>query len=412
MLKNYLKIALAVLQRRKFFTFISLFGISLTLAILIVITAGFDHLLSNGSPEVNRDRSLYITFLKQQNTKMQGTMQGPMSYYFLEHYTAPLKSAEKVAIFSVFRATNTYVNNKKLVVDQKYTNDAFWEVLKYDFLEGKPYSKQQIANSEKVAVISEDLKKQYFGDIPSAVGKYIEADNIQYRVTGVIKDVPVTMPHSYANLFLPYTVNKEDYRQKGHYGTYMAILLAKSKDDIPRIQSEFQNIVSRIRPESKEFDVLFTSADPYLESYTRQVFGSNSNSGRSGFILAATILAFLFMLLPAINLININISRIMERSSEIGVRKAFGASSGTLVLQFIVENLILTFLGGFIGILLAGIVIYWINTTSLISNAVLSMNLNVILYSMAACVVFGLLSGVYPAWKMSRLHVVGALKAQ
>ena len=55
------------------------------------------------------------------------------------------------------------------------------------------------------------------------------------------------------------------------------------------------------------------------------------------------------MLLPTVNLININVSRIMERASEIGVRKAFGASSRTLVGQFIVENLILTLVGGAVG---------------------------------------------------------------
>ncbi len=411
MLKNYFKIALAVLQRRKFFTFISLFGISLTLTILMVITAGFDHLLSTGAPEVNRDRSLYITFLKQE-FKDRGTRTGPMSYYFLDRYTSGIKSAEKVAIFSVFMSTNTYVNNKKLVVDQKYTNDAFWEVLKYDFLEGKPYSKQQIANSEKVAVITEELKRQYFGDVPSVVGKYIEADDIQYRVTGVVRDVPVTMPHSYANMFLPYTVNKNDYRNRSYHGTYMAIILGKSKSDLPKIQAEFGDIVRRIPPESKVYKSIFASADHYLDSFTRIIIGSSTDSGRTAFVLALSILALLFMLLPAINLVNINISRIMERSSEIGVRKAFGASSGTLVLQFIVENLLLTFLGGLIGIILSVLLIFWINSSSLIPHAVLSLNLNVLLYSLAACVFFGLISGVYPAWKMSRLHVVGALKAQ
>ena len=64
-------------------------------------------------------------------------------------------------------------------------------------------------------------------------------------------------------------------------------------------------------------------------------------------------LALLFMLLPTVNLININISRIMERASEIGVRKAFGAPARTLVGQFIVENIILTLVGGLVGFVLS-----------------------------------------------------------
>ena len=61
------------------------------------------------------------------------------------------------------------------------------------------------------------------------------------------------------------------------------------------------------------------------------------------------MLALLFLLIPTVNLVNINISRIMERASEIGVRKAFGAPARTLVGQFLVENLLLTFVGGLSG---------------------------------------------------------------
>jgi putative ABC transport system permease protein len=118
------------------------------------------------------------------------------------------------------------------------------------------------------------------------------------------------------------------------------------------------------------------------------------------------------MLLPTLNLVNINVTRILERSSEIGVRKAFGASSKTLVYQFIVENLILTFLGGLIGIVLSIIILQIINSADLIANLELSLNFTVLSIALLICLVFGLLSGVYPAWRMSKLNVVNALKAQ
>ena len=118
------------------------------------------------------------------------------------------------------------------------------------------------------------------------------------------------------------------------------------------------------------------------------------------------------MSLPTLNLVNINITRIMERSSEIGVRKAFGASSRTLVYQFIVENIILTLLGGLIGLVLSLIAIGIINSQNLIANLELSINFMVLFIGLLVCLVFGLLSGVYPAWRMSKLNVVTALKAQ
>jgi putative ABC transport system permease protein len=139
--------------------------------------------------------------------------------------------------------------------------------------------------------------------------------------------------------------------------------------------------------------------------------GRKENSGMATFVVIISIFVFLFLLLPTLNLVNINITRIMERSSEIGVRKAFGASSKTLVYQFIIENIILTFLGGLIGVVLSVIVIKIINGANLIAHLELTLNFTVLFYSLLTCIFFGLLSGVYPAWRMSRLNVVTALKA-
>ncbi|RYD69933.1 MAG: FtsX-like permease family protein, partial [Sphingobacteriales bacterium] len=157
---------------------------------------------------------------------------------------------------------------------------------------------------------------------------------------------------------------------------------------------------------------IYSNADPFFASMTRRVFGDGTNNGSTRVVSILGLLVLLFLLLPTINLVNINITRIMERSSEIGVRKAFGASSKTLVYQFMVENLILTFLGGIIGVVLSAIIIYLINGANLISNMHLSINFTVLFYSLIACLLFGLVSGVYPAWRMSKLNVVKALKAQ
>lgn len=409
MLKNYFKIAIAVLKRRKFFTFISLFGISFTLIILIVLTAFVDNVTSANYPEVNRDRSLYIFSIQQQDTVNKGQRSGPASFYFLNRYVATLKTPAKVAISSMFSSTNTYVNNSKLVINMKYTNEDFWDVLQFNFIEGKTYSKKQIDNSEHVAVISEDLKKQYFGDVASVVGKYIEADNVEYRITGVVRSVPITMLLSYADLFLPYTVSKNDWRNKTYSGNYTAVLLANSKSDLSKIRAEYADVVAKIPPENKDYTVLISSADDYVTSFL-----SLNNKGNGVTILISVILGFalFIMLLPTLNLININISRIMERSSEIAVRKAFGASSRALVWQFLVENIILTIIGAVIGLVVSFIIIEIINSSDLIANIHLSINFTVLLYALVACLVFGLLSGVYPAWRMSKMQVVTALKAQ
>jgi putative ABC transport system permease protein len=315
-----------------------------------------------------------------------------------------------VGISSNSSGTNTYINGKKIAVSYKYTNAAYWDILEYDFLEGKPFNKAQVDDAEKVAVISEDMKNEYFGDIPSVTGKFIEADNVKYRVIGVVKNVPVTSYMTFSEIYLPYTVSKGDYKNKGYGGGYLGILLANSKDDLPKMHEEYEQMISRVPMESKDYNKIYSHADSYIAAYV-----DTGNESQSGVVLALTVISvfvFLFMLLPTLNLVNINITRIMERSSEIGVRKAFGASSRTLVYQFIVENIILTLLGGIIGFILSVIVIEIINSANLIPNLVLSVNLTVLGIGVLICLFFGLLSGVYPAWRMSKLNVVTALKAQ
>ncbi len=411
MLKNYFKIAIAVLKRRKFFTFISLFGISFTLTILIVLTAFLDHLISPQYPDTKRSRSLYINTALRSHSKNFYFSNGPLSYYFLNKYVSSLKTPEKVAISSIFSTTNTYVNNKKLEIDMKYTNAEFWDVQEFQFLEGRPYTAQEITNGDRVAVISEKTKQDYFGD-QSAVGKYIETDNVQYRVTGVVRNVPITILFSYGNLYLPYTLSKIDRSNTRFDGSYTAIILARSKADLPKIQEEFQQVIARIPLQGMEFDKFNCYADSYLASFTRTLLGKDESSGVNKFILSISIFALFFMLLPTLNLININISRIMERSSEIGVRKAFGASSRTLVYQFIVENIILTLIGGILGIVLSAVIIAILNNSQILPHVYLTINFTVLAWALLACLVFGLFSGVYPAWRMSRLQVVTALKAQ
>jgi len=411
MFRNYLQIALAVLKRRKFFTFLSLFGISFTLTIFILMSALIEHVTGSGYPDNRRDRELFVATMNQ-SSKNGYNMSGAPSLFFLNTYLTSLKTPEKTAIVSLPVNTIQYINNKKKKLNLRYTNDEFWDMLAFEFREGKAFTRQQLKNAEKVAVISEETSIDYFGEGAPAVGEYIEAGNNQYRVTGVVKTVPATQSMVAGDIYIPYTLSTADMHSTEPDGRYIGIVLARSSADFQAIRDEYNHLLARIPIKSKIYDHLESYADTYLGSIARSTLGDHSTgSGLGQFYLIVIILSLLFLLLPAINLVNINISRILERASEIGVRKSFGASSGTLALQFLVENLFLTAIGCVIGILVSTLIIYFINTNDVISNVRLNINLHVLGYSLLSFLVFGLLSGVYPAWRMSRLPIVSALKS-
>ncbi|TPW02360.1 MAG: hypothetical protein FD129_3210, partial [bacterium] len=103
------------------------------------------------------------------------------------------------------------------------------------------------------------------------------------------------------------------------------------------------------------------------------------------FLLGLSLATLLFMALPAINLVNLNISRMLERSSEIGIRKAFGATSGHLVAQFLVENLVLVLISGAVGLVASAWALELINRSGWIPNASFHVNGRVFVEALLLC---------------------------
>lgn len=418
MLKNYLKVALKVLGRRKFYTFISLFGISVTLVVLMVATAMLDHIFAPQSPETRGDRTLGIYQIGLRGEHNAYT--GFAGYGLMERAVGRLPqetpAVEEVSIYSTPSTVVSYVDGRKIESMLKQTDGAFWRILDFEFLEGGPFTAEDDKAGRYVAVINETTRDRFFGSQP-AVGKTIRADNQSFRVVGVVRDVPILRVFPFADIWAPIGTTKSTSYRTEYSGRYMAAILARGRADFPAIKAE---VASRLKeaeahiPDRKMFQHIGGGADTLFETVSRVLFGGNElGESHSGKLLALLILlAVLFMVLPTVNLVNINLSRILDRASEIGVRKAFGASSRTLVGQFVVENVVLTLLGGLLGLVLAVGVLAAINASGVIPYAQLHLNLRVFGYGLAIALFFGLFSGVYPAWRMSRVHPVQALRGR
>ncbi|WP_235298773.1 ABC transporter permease [Portibacter marinus] len=441
MFKNYLLLAWRVLGRKKFFTFISLFGISFTLGILMVIISFLQTELGTDQPWTNRNRMVMFGMIEMRNVVPDTTflidstlVDGVMAYdttksvgetsnsttisslggRFLENHFRDLKYAENETFYIPGVSYNAYVNDSKIVLDCYYTDPNYWEILDFNFIEGRPYDQDMFDRAEQVVVITDKIANEYFGTDEDIVGREIKMDGKNHKVIGLIKKPLSSLLNG--DVWAPTTLLANYLGDIDRYtGGYRSYFLARSKSDVTKLQAEIE-----AKEDEIPLDIIEDYNQMFLEDKTGNMFQAFARNlipfnepRRAGRALSIILIGFitLFVLLPTLNLINLNVSRIMERSSEIGVRKAFGASKGNILGQFIFENVILTIIGGFIGLGLASLLIYFINSANLLEFLKLTVNYKFFIISFIIVILFGIISGFLPAYRMSKIHIVNALKS-
>lgn len=411
MLKNYIKLTFKVMLRKKYYTLLTLLGISLTIMIVTIFASFIDQIVSANPPEINRERTLILDKVAiYKDGKRTDAMP---SIRFLQKNIKGLQSVERISYFTS-REFISFLHGKTTGHTLKYTDENFWKITDFKFIEGKAFQLNEVNKGSRVAIINEKTKAYFFNG-NEALGKTIPVLGISYTVIGVVKPAS---PFSkvYSDVYVPYTSDINiQLTDKATEGTYNAMLLAKTTD-LKKVRAELRarlktkNIVSGA-------DSVKVHAFTALEQFSKSSSFNDDEPEYGKTAIIVIIVLSLFMLIPAISLVNINVTRIGERAEEIGVRKSFGATSGNLVKQLVVENLIITLIGGLIGLGLSiyasQLLVHFINTFDPLFKMETDsfiISWRVFGFCLFSCLLLGLISGVYPAWKMSRMNVIYALK--
>ncbi|MEO8359317.1 MAG: ABC transporter permease [Vicinamibacteria bacterium] len=406
MLKNYLKLSLKILGRRKFFTFVSLFGIGFTLLVLTLSAAMLDHIFAPYAPETRADRTLTVFSVRLQSADSWST--GPAGYGLYDRYMRDLPGVERMTISSMPATVVSYWKGARIEALLRRTDADYFRILDFNFLEGAPYGQADVDESRFVAVINETTRRKYFGASP-ALGQMIEADGQSFKVVGVVPDVPIFRLLSMGDIYVPVTTAKSDDYKNKIRGGFIGLFLLKDKGLADSVRQEFKARLTKVEL-PQQFNKIYAVPESFFGSFAR-MFINDFEADEPGDRLMAIFLtiAALFMILPAVNLVNLNVSRALERSSEIGVRRAFGASARDLLLQFLFENVIISVVGGILALMAAGAVLAVLNRSDLIPYAHFALNLRIVAWGFLFALTFGVISGVWPAWRLSRLKPINAL---
>ncbi|MFC2090241.1 ABC transporter permease [Bacteroidota bacterium] len=290
-----------------------------------------------------------------------------------------------------------YVSNPNISV--RGVDEGFLVTSGYEILRGRNFNDNDIQNSERAVILGYDLANATFGETEDPINRFITIGSGRFRVIGVLKSRGTSMGMGSDNTcLLPFTTVRHYYAYPNMNFQVSVRAYDPMLMDLAMSEAEGMfRIVRRLNAQD-ESDFNITSSDQISEMLI-------DNLKMVRYIAIA--IAIITLLGAGIGLMNIMLVSVTERTKEIGTRKALGAKSMIIRRQFLYEAIVIGQIGGLVGIFL-GILIG--NGVSLAIGTSFIVPWGWIILGVSVCFIIGLLSGIIPARKASKLDPIIALR--
>jgi ABC-type antimicrobial peptide transport system permease subunit len=299
------------------------------------------------------------------------------------------------------------VGDKNIKANGDYASKDFFKVFSFPLLEG---DQNKILRDKNSIAISESLAKKIFNTTQNLIGKTIEFQHEkEFMISGVFKDVPFHSTFRFDYL-LPYEsfVEKNQWALKWGSHNPNTFLLLKEGTDVANFNKKIEDF---LRKKDQYSDVsLFVR--PYSDGY---LYGKYENGvqagGRIEYVELFSLIAVFILLIACINFMNLSTAKASRRLKEVGIKKAVGAGRDSLIIQYMGESLLLTFLSLFVAVVLVFFLLPYFNE---ITGKSLTLQIEpyFIITLLLIALITGIISGSYPALYLSGFNPIAVLKGK
>ena len=398
MIRHYFLTTLRTLRQNPLYTVLSVFGIALTFVFVCVLFLFVKSSKGNFIPPKYTERTWQARWLHDEDGNYR-----PIRKADYEKWVPKMTTPEMITITNNELLESVVVNDKIEYLFVQTIGETYFDVCQLKFINGRPINKQEIAEALPVAIIDRHIRSLFFAKSEDPIGKSIEIFGKQFRIVGVVENSPLLSlitNMTNANIWIP-----AKSVQIVQYDKYVLSFTAKDKASIADVQDEFTRVLNETNT---------AEGTTYKIAGTRKsIKESNDLSG-----MFSIIGALILMLIPALNILSLNVSKSHDRSEEIAIRKAFGAPLRTVFGQLLFENTLITLAGAIIGMCVTPLLMHAIDQMILgFSIIPLTMSLKfdwtTIFVVACPCVLaFSFLSGSIPAWIIAKRDIVNVLKGE
>jgi len=304
----------------------------------------------------------------------------------------------------------SYSSNLQLVVGGENMNSQvtgvtpeYRQVNNLELADGTFFSEYDYQRGAKVAVIGANVKETLF-EGADPIGQQMRMGGIIVRVTGVLESKGGIFGSPDDAILIPLTAMQQTVAQpRTAQGERVVSSIALTASDEEQSDYVVEEITSLLRTRHQ----LSPNEDNDFSIMSMEEIASMLSEAIGTMTLLLGAIAAISLLVGGIGVMNIMLVSVLERTREIGIRKALGARERDIWIQFLIEAAFLTFTGGIIGVIVGWVVSYIVSSMGLITTVV---SADIVILAVSVSVGIGLFFGFYPAWNASRLNPIEALR--